>query len=175
MKIIRIETPEGIGIYNNALSEDIINGGTSDPKKWPMPYDDRAFSDDKKYKRSLFEGDRLAQSIRDEYGSADHSTNIECSTRLFDLRRSGLYEFYREFDYRFGFVDFRQMRRWIHELQWLEALDEVGMLLNVYEVESRYTIIGNTQCTFDKTKAILVMSHSPMASEQELEYESETD
>lgn len=159
MLIFRMETATGVGMYHNDASECIINNGTSDSKRWPMPYDDDRFKTNKEhhlrenYDNEMFKGSQTQTMFREW-----------CE----DLRKCGLFNFYDENLYRFGFNSYEQMSKWIYEFEWKRRLVEVGVNLNVYEVDRQFAILGYTQCTFRLDRAKLLHSFAATASEERI-------
>jgi len=156
MKIIRIETADGVGVYHNHASESIINGGTSDPIKWPMPYDDKAFVIDKKRK--------IESTYPDYVVLADL---VDCDQEE-DIINCGLFELYNEELYRFGFKDYAQMEKWIYNSDWRMELEVCDMQMNVYDVPDQFTMVGDTQITFRLDKAVKIATLKPTALEWEI-------
>lgn len=155
MLIFRMETAEGVGMYHNDDSTNIINDGSSNRERWPMPYDDERFKLNKKHHlKEDYDNAML-------YGSATLSwENCE------DLRNCGLFNFYDEELYRFGFQSFEQLDKWISEFEWKHKLVQANVYLNVYDVPRDFAILGYTQCTFRLDKATLLHSFIATSSEE---------
>lgn len=160
MLIFRFETESGVGMYFNKASTNIINDGTSDSKKWPMPYDDERFKTNLKFHRNyMYPDDEML------IGSRTYNMFYE---RCKDLRKCGLFEFYTEDLYRFGFNSYAQLDRWVSEFEWRLALVDVNVFLNVYEVDERFAVLGHTQCTFRLDKAKRLHSFIATSSEDQI-------
>lgn len=159
MLIFRMETATGVGMYHNAASECIINNGTSDSKRWPMPYDDDRFKTNKEH--------HLKENYDNEMfkGSQTQTMFIEWCE---DLRKCGLFEFYNENNYQFGFSSYEIMEKWISEFEWRKQLAEAKIYLTVYDVPRDYVILGYTQCTFRRDKAKLMHSFIATSSEEHI-------
>lgn len=157
MKIIRIETVDGVGVYHNDATESIINGGVGDENTWPMPYADKAFVADKKQKRiELYPDDEMLRGPTMFGHMCD------------DIRDCGLFELYNEELYRFGFKDYAQMEKWICDFEWRIELAERDMQMNVYDVPDQFVMVGDTQITFRLDKAVKIDSLKPTALEWEI-------
>ena len=160
MLIFRFETESGVGMYFNKASTNIINDGTSDCKKWPMPYDDSRFKINKKHHlEEMYPNEHMLQ------GSKDYCMFYE---RCKDLRKCGLFEFYDEELYQFGFNSYEQMDKWISEFEWRKQLADAKIYLTVYDVPRDYAILGYSQCTFRRDKAKLIHSFIATSSEEHI-------
>lgn len=78
-----------------------------------------------------------------------------------DLYPSTLDEYDIRSLHRFCFNSYEQMERWIYNFEWRVKLAEFGIVMNVYEVDEQWVMIGTTQCTFYFEKATLVGTFSP--------------
>lgn len=160
MLVYRFETPEGVGMYYHDASTNIINNGSSDRKKWPMPYDDALLKS------------RKAFHISDQYPDQEKLQGSQTQSMFYewceDLRNCGLFEFYDETKYRFGFSSYEQMERWVSEFEWRAALVHAKVYLNVYEVSRDQAIVGDTQCTFRLDKAKLLHSFIATSSQEHI-------
>lgn len=157
MLIFRFETELGVGMYYHDASTNIINNGTSDRKKWPMPADDERFRINKAFHIQRYFPDQEMLKGRSVF-----------SEQCRDLRNCGLFNFYNEELYRFGFGSYSQMDRWVSEFEWRAALVGAKVYLNVYEVRDRYAVLGDTQCTFRRDKATLVHSFIATSSQDHI-------
>ena len=63
---------------------------------------------------------------------------------------------YKEDRFKFGFQSKSQFKRWVYKKKWRAKLGELGVTLNVYDVDTKFCMLGNNQCTFWKGKAKLV-------------------
>ena len=160
MLIFRMETSSGVGMYHNDASTNIINDGTSDRDKWPMPHDDSRFKLNKAHHREeMYPDDHMLQGSR-----AYQMFHERCK----DLRNCGLFEFYNEDLYQFGFNGYEQMDKWISEYEWRKQLADAKIYLNVYDVPRDYAILGYTQCTFRRDKAKLLHSFIATSTEEHI-------
>jgi hypothetical protein len=57
------------------------------------------------------------------------------------------------FRWYFGFASLDQLKKWFFQESWLQAMDEAGLELTVWEVPKRYTHISQTQAIFERRKA----------------------
>lgn len=147
MLVFRMETEAGVGMYYHDASTNIINNGSSKRERWPMPYDDERFKLNKKY--------HLSEDYDNDMFSGSPTLMYEhCE----DLRNCGLFNFYKEELYRFGFHSYELLDKWICEFEWRQQLVEAKVYLNVYEVDKQFAILGYTQCTFRLDKAKLLHS-----------------
>lgn len=160
MLIFRMETASFVGMYHNDESTAIINDGSSHPKKWPMPHDDERFRINKKYHIEKLYPDQVKLQ----------GSQVQCMFREWcnDLRNCGLFEFYNEDLYNFGFGSYEQLDKWISDFSWRVQLANLKVYLNVYEVPEDYAILGYTQCTFRRDKATLLHSFIATSSEQHI-------
>lgn len=62
--------------------------------------------------------------------------------------------------WRYGFASIAQLRMWVYDDSWLEALHEDGFILREYRCEPDACLIGSTQVMFDKEVATEVAEHS---------------
>lgn len=63
---------------------------------------------------------------------------------------------YKEDDFYFAFRSKSQCKRWVYKKEWRDGLTKLGVTLNVYEVPINHAMLGNNQCTFNRSKAKLV-------------------
>lgn len=162
MKIIRMENCQGVGMYYHDKTRKVISNGDSDPKVWPMPYDDSALKADIKTKKRLV--------YPDTHMLDSSSSYMMLHDHCMDVINSGLFDIYHEHDFKFCFKDYSQMERWIYNFDWRVGLNEGGILMNVYEIDEKYVMIGTTQCTFNIKHAVLVDTFSPTALEADMLY-----
>jgi hypothetical protein len=53
----------------------------------------------------------------------------------------------------FGFDSVKQLLRWVYGVGWLEAMHELGGVVQIFEVPDEHVLIGRCQCTFDTRHA----------------------
>lgn len=159
MLVFRFETTAGVGMYFNDSSTGIIGDGSSHPTKWPMPDEDERFSFNKKFHiKSQYPDNEMLSS----------STSTIPFVQWDDLARCGLFEFYEDSFYRFGFGSYQQLENWVYQFDWRKQLAVVNVFLNVYEVDETYAILGFTQCTFRLDKAKRLHSFIATTSEDQI-------
>lgn len=156
MLVFRMETASGVGMYYHDASTNIINNGTSDRKKWPMPHDDERYVMNKSH------------HIKTVYPDTPLLDALDTYSQESDLINSGMFELYNEELYRFGFNNYAQLERWVSDFEWRKALVAANIYLNVYEVDERFAILGYTQCTFRFDKATLLHSFIATSSEEHI-------
>lgn len=67
-------------------------------------------------------------------------------------RFGGEYRFFAS-NFIFGFSSIDQLRRWLYNDSWLNALDDEGFMLSIYEGDVRH---GHTQAVINRDSAVLI-------------------
>lgn len=84
--------------------------------------------------------------------------NYPAFMRRKGIAHRGIYDAWAELrTHRFGFESVHSLRRWIYGVGWMQALHDVGCVVQVYDVPVHDVLFGRCQVTFDSATAVRVL------------------
>lgn len=63
--------------------------------------------------------------------------------------------------YYYGFASLEQARKWMYDDEWLERLEEVGVMLVKYSARKQFIKKNDHQVAFFRDKARIIRQHKP--------------
>ena len=146
MEILRLETVNGDGVYNDPSDDSIwstywskyTEGSDGDEDRHPLPEHDKKFNENV----SVF---------------CENPKVLEFCELPLPLPHYAIYDGYGKYITKFGFLDQYQFLQWCYLPKWRKSFELGGeIFLSVYEVDDDFVVVGDSQVIFVHEKAVLV-------------------